>query len=572
MTDTALGEKNVAALVTTKDDRKRVVSESTTKASGHSAVSSSTASMETGHGDSLRRLAEELKIPYVGLADFVISSDLFAVLPANDAIRFGVVPYDLNGRTLSVVVSDPLDLDLEKKLRSITRHEIDLLVSSREAIAATLKRSEGSTRVLRDVSQGFKPVIIREDGEGRERSISLEEIGEEMAPVVRLINTVIMAALQKRASDVHIETYESGVTVKYRIDGVLYPATEVLDLSYHAALVSRIKVMSELDIAEKRVPQDGRFRLRINGQDIDFRVSILPSAHGEAVVIRILDKNSLTDGIEDLRLDGLGIDDQTLKRFRRSIREPYGMVLLTGPTGSGKTTTLYGALSELNSGEEKIITIEDPVEYQIPGIVQIPVNEKKQLTFARGLRSILRHDPDKVMVGEIRDVETAEIAVQSALTGHLVFTTVHANNAFDVVSRFSHWGIDMRDFVSALNCVMAQRLVRKICPNCKAAIPLDDDYLGESGLEPERYRDQVWYEGKGCDHCFGTGYMGRAAVTEYLNVTARIGDMIAERRNVLELQKAAIEEGMVTLRQCALSKALSGQTSLKEINRVTFVD
>lgn len=523
-------------------------------------------------GRTFRDLAVELGIPYVALDDFVIPPELFGVLPAKEAIRLGVVPYAAAGRTLAVVVSDPLDLDLEKRLKAITKRKIDLLVGSRESIAATLKRSEGSTRVLQSVSQDFKPMIIRHDDAGRERSISLEEIDDQSAPVVRLINTILMAALQKHASDIHIETYEHGLAVKCRIDGVLYPATEVLDIRHHAALISRIKVMSELDIAESRVPQDGRFKLRINERDIDFRVSILPSVHGEDVVIRILDKTTLTNGVHELSLDSLGIDGQILQRFRRSIHEPYGMILLTGPTGSGKTTTLYGALSELNSGEEKIITIEDPVEYQIPGVVQIAVNERKQLTFARGLRSILRHDPDKIMVGEIRDIETAQIAVQSALTGHLVFTTVHSNNAFDVVSRFSHWGIDMHDFVSALSCVMAQRLVRKLCPSCKTPATPDAQFLTEVGRELGGDRDRMWYQGRGCDQCYGTGYKGRAAVTEYLNITARIGKIITERGSATDLQSAAREEGMTTLRQSALSMAAAGETSLTEVNRVTLFD
>jgi type IV pilus assembly protein PilB len=414
--------------------------------------------------------------------------------------------------------------------------------------------------------------MVKETEEGREETVSLERLGDVSSPVVRLINMLLLDALAKRASDIHIETYESGIAVKYRIDGVLYPAVGTLDRRHHGAFVSRLKVMAELDIAEKRVPQDGRFKLRLGAREIDFRISIIPSVFGEDVVVRILDKSAITQGLRGLRLENLGLAEDVLKKFRRAVREPYGMVLITGPTGSGKTTTLYAALSELNAGEEKMITIEDPVEYQLEGIVQIPVNEKKGLTFARGLRSVLRHDPDKIMVGEIRDAETAQIAVQSALTGHLVFTTVHANNAFDVVGRFAHMGVDVYGFVSALNCVMAQRLVRVVCPHCRRPARADADLLELSGLDPARYGAHLWIEGAGCEQCHGTGYRGRAAITEFLDLSVRVRQLIIERRPAAELQAAAMEEGMITLRQSALAKALAGETTLKEINRVTFVD
>jgi type IV pilus assembly protein PilB len=353
---------------------------------------------------------------------------------------------------------------------------------------------------------------------------------------------------------------------------VLYPATDPIDIRFHSAIVSRIKVMSDLDIAERRVPQDGRFKIRTGGKTIDFRVSIMPSAFGEDIVIRILDKESITAGVNVLRLDAMGFDETDLKRFRKSIREPYGMVLVTGPTGSGKTTTLYAAISEINTGEDKIITIEDPVEYQLRGVVQIPVNEKKGLTFARGLRSILRHDPDKIMVGEIRDAETAQIAVQSALTGHLVFTTVHANNAFDVLGRFMNMGIEPYNFVSSLNCILAQRLVRILCPTCKKPVTLSKQDLEDSALDYEQYKGRRFYEAGGCGDCNHTGYRGRRAVTEFLDLSDRIREMILEKRPSSELRKAAIAEGMTTLRRSALAKVFEGATTLKEINRVTFIE
>ena len=518
-------------------------------------------------------LGEQCHLPYVDLNGFTITPELFALLPADQAFQYHAIPYrDVSG-SLQVVVADPLDLTLPDILERLTRRSVELAVSSAEAIAEVLKRSEGTAQVLRGMTEEFRILKVVETEEGREKTVALDELGEDAkSPVVKLINTLLLTAIQKRASDVHIEAYEHGITVKYRIDGVLYPATETLDRRHHSALVSRLKVMAELDIAEKRTPQDGRFRLRVNGRDIDFRISVLPAALGEDVVIRILDKSSVAGGVRKLQLEALGIAPETLKRFRKAIAEPYGMVLITGPTGSGKTTTLYAALSELHTGEEKVITIEDPVEYQLDGIVQIAVNEKKGLTFARGLRSILRHDPDKIMVGEIRDSETAQIAVQSALTGHLVFTTVHANNSIDVIGRITHMGIDLYNFVTALNCVMAQRLVRRICPQCRHETRLDAAILEQSGLDPDKYASQKWYEGRGCEHCHGTGYRGRYAVTEFLALTPRIRQMIIDRRPADELQRTAIEEGMTTLRQSALVKALAGETTLKEINRVTFVE
>jgi len=362
------------------------------------------------------------------------------------------------------------------------------------------------------------------------------------------------------------------VHAKYRIDGVLQAAMKSIDKRHHTTIISRIKVMAELDIAEKRVPQDGRFKVRMGGKTIDFRVSIMPSVHGEDAVIRILDKESISEQFTELKLDILGFPEQELRRFRKYIREPYGMVLVTGPTGSGKTTTLYAALSEIKSVEDKIVTIEDPVEYQLRGITQIPINEKKGLTFARGLRSILRHDPDKIMVGEIRDPETAQIAIQSALTGHLVFTTVHANNVVDVLGRFLNMGVEPYQFVSALNCVMAQRLVRLICGHCKRPVRVDPVRLGESGLNPALAETHKFFEGAGCMECGGTGFKGRTAICELLDLSDRIREMILDRRPASEVKKAAHEEGMRFLRESAVEKVLLGLTTLREINKVTFLE
>jgi type IV pilus assembly protein PilB len=362
------------------------------------------------------------------------------------------------------------------------------------------------------------------------------------------------------------------VAIKYRIDGVLHYAMPPIAKDWHSTIISRIKVMSELDIAERRVPQDGRFRVRYKNRLIDFRVSIMPTIYGEDAVLRVLDKESMSEKFAKLSLDVVGFSDADLVKFRRYIKEPYGMVLVTGPTGSGKTTTLYAALSEIKNDEDKIITIEDPVEYQIKGITQIPVNEKKGLTFARGLRSILRHDPDKVMVGEIRDQETAQIAINAALTGHLVFTTVHANNVLDVLGRFLNMGVEAYNFVSALNCILAQRLVRLICPHCKRVAQHPDSYLVESGLNPTQWRDITFYEGAGCFECGGTGFRGRTAIHELLDLSERIREMILDKRPASEIRRTAREEGMTFLRDSALEKARGGSTTLREINKVTFIE
>ncbi len=511
-------------------------------------------------------------LPHVPLDGHVVAPELFRLIPQAECYRLGIVPLAVDDQLLEVAVSLPYDLHLPERLEARHGLRVKLHQAERPAIEAALRRSEGEAALLRDLTEDFRLLVVHEDAQGLERLQTLEAQDEQAGPVVRLINTLLATALSKRSSDVHIEVHEHAVFAKYRIDGVLYQATELLDRRHHAALVSRLKVMAELDIAENRVPQDGRFRLRYGGRDIDCRISILPGVYGEDVVIRLLDKSAITQGLRQLRLDGLGMAPEVLRKFRRAIREPYGMVLMTGPTGSGKTTTLYAALSEINDGEEKIITIEDPVEYQLDGIVQIPVNEKKGLTFARGLRSILRHDPDKIMVGEIRDPETAAIAVQSALTGHLVFTTVHANNVFDVVGRFTHMGIDAYNFVSSLNCVMAQRLVRLICPRCRREARPSAEQLELSGLRPNQVEGGHFYEGAGCSHCHGTGYRGRAAITEFLDLSAAMRQMIIERRPVDELLRAAQGEGFTTLRQSALAKVHSGETTLKEINRVTFVD
>jgi type IV pilus assembly protein PilB len=518
-----------------------------------------------------RALAERYRLEFVDMNEFRIDQELFRSIPADLMLRYGFVPLRRDGRSLIIVVSDPTDLPMIDELSVQLDTPLKVTVGAPSAIQSILKKSESSQRVLEEATEGFQLQVLKEDESGEE-SLTVERLTSDISPIIRLVDSTIYTAIQRRASDIHIETGDDAVHVKYRIDGVLQPAMRPIARHFHSSIISRIKVMAELDIAEKRVPQDGRFKVKMPGKTIDFRVSIMPSVHGEDAVVRILDKESISEQFTELKLDILGFPDQELRRFRKYIREPYGMVLVTGPTGSGKTTTLYAALSEIKSVEDKIVTIEDPVEYQLSGITQIPINEKKGLTFARGLRSILRHDPDKIMVGEIRDPETAQIAIQSALTGHLVFTTVHANNVVDVLGRFLNMGVEPYQFVSALNCVMAQRLVRLICSHCKRPARVEPRALEESMLDPGLAQTYRFYEGAGCIECGGTGFKGRTAICELLDLSDRIREMILDRRPASEVKKAAHEEGMRFLRESAVEKVLHGLTTLREINKVTFVE
>ncbi len=520
-----------------------------------------------------RSLAARYRLEFVDMDDFHLDAELFRSIPADLMLRYGFVPHRREAHALVIVVSDPTDLPMIDELSVLLATPLKVTVGAPSAIQAMLQKSESSSRVLEEATESFTLQILREDENGDE-NLTVERLtaDNDTSPIIRLVDSTVFTAIQRRASDIHIETQDDAVHVKYRIDGVLQPAMRPIDKKFHGPIISRIKVMAELDIAEKRVPQDGRFRLRIKGKTIDFRVSIMPSVHGEDAVIRILDKESISEQFTELRLDILGFPEEELKRFRKYIREPYGMVLVTGPTGSGKTTTLYAALSEIKSVEDKIITIEDPVEYQLRGITQIPINEKKGLTFARGLRSILRHDPDKIMVGEIRDAETAQIAINSALTGHLVFTTVHANNVIDVLGRFLNMGVEPYQFVSALNCVLAQRLVRLTCTHCKRPTTVPEQLLVESALDPSLARTHVFFEGAGCIECGGTGFKGRMAICELLDLSDRIREMILDRRPNSEIKRVARDEGMRFLRQGAVEQVLNGRTTLREVNKVTFVE
>ena len=533
----------------------------------------------TGEAAQAQAVAARYRCEYVDLREGSIDHDLFRTIPVDLMFRYNFVPLRAQNGTLDIALADPRNLNMIDELALLLNKKLRVKVATLSQISDLLKKTEQSQRVLEEVTEGFTLDVVV-DEENSEETLSIDKltaVDSDIAPVIKLVDTTIFNALERRASDIHIESRDQEVAIKYRIDGVLHYAMPPIAKDWHTTILSRIKVMSELDIAERRVPQDGRFRVRYKGRLIDFRVSIMPTIHGEDAVLRVLDKESMSEKFAKLSLEVVGFSDNDLVKFRRYISEPYGMVLVTGPTGSGKTTTLYAALSEIKNDEDKIITIEDPVEYQIKGITQIPVNEKKGLTFARGLRSILRHAPDKIMVGEIRDQETAQIAINSALTGHLVFTTVHANNVLDVLGRFLNMGVEPYNFVSALNCILAQRLVRVICEHCRRPLQFENvaarrAALVESGLDPAEWEHVELLEGAGCFECGGTGYRGRTAIHELLDLTEKIREKILDKRPTSEIKRMARDEGMTFLRESAVEKVRKGVSTLKEINKVTFIE
>jgi len=509
----------------------------------------------------MARLAATVRLPVAGLGELNALAPAFDLLPYGEALQRECILFR-DGEALVLAIADPFRLALRDWAEERVRQPLEIRLAHRGDIAAYLARHEETLRAMDGIvtmAQGAERGAAAED-------ISLKSISEDASPVVRLVNSTLYDALKAGASDIHLETAPGGIFIKYRIDGVLAGVGGIQGAEHAEQVISRIKVMAELDIAERRVPQDGRFKVAARGREIDVRVSIMPSIHGEDAVLRILDKQRLTDEVAGLRLEALGFDAVTMSALRRLSAEPYGMLLVTGPTGSGKTTTLYAAIGEINHGHDKIVTIEDPVEYQLPGVLQIPVNEKKGLTFARGLRSILRHDPDKIMVGEIRDGETAQIAVQAALTGHLVLTTVHANNVFDVLGRFTHMGLDPYSLVAALNGIVAQRLVRVNCPECAEEDRPDAALLAAAGIAPEA--GWTLRAGRGCAHCRGTGYRGRKAVAEVLILDDELREMIVTREPVRRVKEAACARGTRLLREAGLELVRRGETSLQELNRV----
>ena len=492
----------------------------------------------------------------------------FGLLPYVECARRDCVPVRSPAGTLQLVLADPFSDDLAQWVRHTLKEPYDVRLAHLDDIRTCLARAEQAVQATGQSIEGLSaPIATGND----EELVSLERIESDANPVVRVVSSILYDALKQEASDIHLKSTPAGLNVKFRVDGVLVPVSEVAGADTAQRIISRIKVMSDLDIAERRVPQDGRFRVLARGGQVDFRVSIMPSIHGEDAVLRLLDRSALTGSRDQmLRLADLAMDPAALAALRKLVSQPYGMVLVTGPTGSGKTTTLYAAIDEINDGQENIITIEDPVEYQLPGVLQIPVNEKKGLTFARGLRSILRHDPDKIMVGEIRDEETAQIAVQAALTGHLVLTTVHANNVFDVVGRLLHMEVDPYSLASALVGVWAQRLLRLNCSECAQPYQPDEEALALSGLTPADLVGKNLRSGRGCGHCRGTGYKGRRAISEYLVMNDQLRELIATKAPVTALRAGAAQRG--NLRSAALELFHRGETTLAEVNRVTFAE
>ncbi len=520
-----------------------------------------------------KKLAERYNVPYMDLSGLTLDRELIQSFPVDFLYRSNFIPLEGNGNVVKIAIADPSNIAVIDSIEAFLGKKVEVCAASERAIHEALRKSETALQVLKNATEGYVMQVVQDkEGRDQDEAISVEKLADQDGSIIKLMNSIIFTAVQKRASDIHIESREAAMIIKFRIDGILGEAMEPIAIKFQSPIISRIKVMSDLDIAERRVPQDGKFRLRIKDKTIDFRVSIMPSIYGEDAVIRILDKDMITEAISELKLSMLGFSDAVLEKVWRYIVKPYGMILVTGPTGSGKTTTLYAALTEIKSPEDKIVTIEDPVEYQIDGITQIPVNEKKGLTFARGLRSILRHDQDKIMVGEIRDPETAQIAIQSALTGHLVFTTVHANNVFDVIGRFLHMQVDPYSFISALNCILAQRLVRLLCPSCKQRVEYSEKELLESSLDPQTFKDTEFYEARGCPECNHKGYQGRTAISEFLELSDVIREMILERKPLSEVKKQAMKEGLEPLRNSGLEKVFQGLTSLRELNKVTFVE
>lgn len=519
----------------------------------------------------LSQLSQAFHYPSLSMEEIHELAPAFDVLPFSLAQQKECLAFVDGADQLLLVFADPFNTQLKEWAITAIQQPFEWRLSHHKDIAAFLAKHEESLRAM-DGLQQTTPAATTSSDEAAVAELSLKSIHEDSNPTIKLVNSTLYDALKSKASDIHLESNANGLSIKYRIDGVIAKMGGVQGLDKADQAISRIKVMAQLDIAERRIPQDGRFKVNIQQREVDFRVSIMPSVFGEDAVLRVLDRKSLSDEAKGLSLQALGFDDEIIKKMRRLANEPYGMVLVTGPTGSGKTTSLYAAITEANSGYEKIITIEDPVEYQLPEVLQIPVNEKKGLTFARGLRSILRHDPDKIMVGEIRDPETAQIAVQAALTGHLVFTTVHANSVLDVIGRFMHMGVDPYNFVAAMNGIVAQRLIRENCPHCAAPYTPSEELLELSGLTAKDAKKMDFKAGKGCGQCRGSGFLGRKAVAEMLVLNDELREMIVAREPLRSLKAAAKRSGLQSIRESALAVVAQGRTTLEEINRVTFVE
>jgi general secretion pathway protein E len=510
-----------------------------------------------------RAIAEQFGLPVREEIDsFPLVRDQMAIIPYLFAKQKRLLPIEQTDDGVIVAVSDPLDIESLDELRLLLKRPINPIYCPHGAIEAAIERcyhqkEEETKRLFSDLDKGSAETEERESYEGYDL---LEQA--DQSPVIRMVNTILIEAIQQRASDIHFEPTEEGLSIRYRIDGCLQKR-HVPPREYQIQILTRIKVMAKMDIAEHRLPQDGRIKLRHGGREIDFRVSTLPISHGERIVLRILDKGNVLLG-----LDRIGMDEEALKHFRKLVRFPEGILLVTGPTGSGKTTTLYSAISEINDSETNIITIEDPVEYKVAGISQMNVNPRIELDFAKGLRHILRQDPDVIMIGEIRDKETAEIAIQSSLTGHLVFSTLHTNDAPSALTRLADMGIEPYLLASSILAVVAQRLVRQICPSCKTEYAPSEKELAELGIQSL----EKCYKGTGCPQCFDTGYKGRHAIYELMPVSQKIKTQVLKSQDAQELRRVAIEEGMMTLFEQGVQLVSLGVTTSAELLRVTRMD
>lgn len=518
-----------------------------------------------------KAIARELGLDYIDLSNYKIDDNLFNSVDVALMRSYSFIPDSRTDKEIVLIMADPGNVDaieeLEVRLGLPIHPKVSSLHSIQKQLSLMIETSLDSKLVLADLDsiQPLELVVDEENSEESAPGLTVNQDVSQEAPVVKMVDSILLKAVRKRASDVHFEVYESQLKVKYRIDGVLFEVISDVEPRQRAPIISRLKVMAQLDIAEKRIPQDGRFKLMIDERAVDFRVSVLPSIFGETVVLRILDKSSL--GLDIRRV---GLEGNDLLAFQRNVKKPYGMILVAGPTGSGKTTTLYSAIKYVKTPEDKFITIEDPVEYQLPDIVQIAVNEKKGLTFGSGLRSIVRQDPDAIMVGEIRDSETALIAVNAALTGHLVMSSIHANNVIDAISRLTNMGIDPYEFVSSFNLIMSQRLIRRICPNCKIDDTTITDEMKRLNVDFEQHAAAAFKRGEGCRYCHKTGYQGRFGIFEVLEMTPRIKQMILSKESPLLIRKAGIDQGMTPLRQAGWKRVEAGDTTFEEMNRVTF--
>lgn len=515
-----------------------------------------------------RATGVELGIDYIDLSDYKVDDNLFNSISVSLMRTHCFLPHKRTDKDITLIMADPGNVDVNEALEVKLGLPIIPIIASKSQILRLLNlmiETSLDSKLLFDSLDDFPRLeVIPPDEEEKNADGILKATGGDDF-VVKMVDAIILKGVRKRSSDIHFEVYETELKVKYRIDGVLFEVVSGVEPRYKDPIISRLKVMAQLDIAEKRVPQDGRFKLRIDDRFVDFRVSVLPSIFGETVVLRILDKSAL-----GLDLKKVGLEGEDLLRFKRNVAKPYGMVLVAGPTGSGKTTTLYSALKFVHTPGDKFITIEDPVEYQLPDVVQIAVNEKKGLTFGSGLRSIVRQDPDKIMVGEIRDVETAQIAINAALTGHLVISSIHANNVTDAISRLGNMNIDPYEFVSSFNLIMSQRLLRLNCKNCITDDDTITDEMKHICIDFEKHKDVAFKRGKGCRYCHNTGYLGRSGIFEVLELTPEIKQMILTRQSPLEIRKAAVAGGMTPLRMAGWKKVELGLTTFAEMNRVTF--